>query len=97
MKRTSKYQMTYFEEGDLTVPTVETQRWETVDAQLYGMFSILGNGIITGWELAAGDNLSVVISAGRGHVNYVAVESTLASLITELAPNTRNYIYAGLT
>lgn len=97
MKRTSKYQMTYFEEGDLTVPTVETQRWETVDTQLYAMFSILGNGIITGWDLSAGENLSVVISSGRGHVNFVAVESSLGSLITSVAPNTRNYIYAGLT
>ena len=97
MQRTSKYQMTWFEEGDLTIPTVETQRWETVDAQLYAMFSILGNGIIQGWNLTAGNNLSVMISAGRGHVNFVAVESTVGSLITALVPNTRNYIFAGLT
>jgi len=97
MKRTSKYQMTYFEEGDLTVPTVETQRWETIDAQLYAAFSVLGNGIIEGWDLTAGENLSVVVSSGRGHVNFVAVESNLSNIITCLVPNTRNYIYAGLT
>ena len=97
MKKTSKYQMTYFEEGDLTIPTVETQRWETIDAQLYAAFSILGNGVIQGWDLTAGDNLSIVVSSGRGHVNFVAVESRLSAVITALVPNTRNYIYAGLT
>lgn len=97
MQRTSKYQMTWFEEGDLTIPSVETQRWETVDVQLYAMFSILGNGIIQGWDLTAGNNLSVMVSAGRGHVNFVAVESSLGNLVTVLVPNTRNYIYAGLT
>jgi hypothetical protein len=97
MRRTDKYEMPYLEEGDLTLPTIETQRWETLDAQLFSLFRILGNGVITGWDLTAGDGLSVVISAGRGHVNYVAVESQQSTVIVTLTANTRNYIYAGLT
>jgi hypothetical protein len=44
MKRTTKYQLGYFEEGDLTDGILEMQRWETLDAQLYAVFSVLGNG-----------------------------------------------------
>jgi hypothetical protein len=97
MKRTDKYQLGVFQEGDLTDSQVEAQRWETLDAQIYGAFKILGNGIISGWNLEAGNNLSVVVSAGSGHVSYVAVRSPLSVIITSLTPNSRNYIYASLS
>ena len=28
---------------------VEMQRWETLDAQLQALFSIMGNGVLNGW------------------------------------------------
>jgi len=61
------------------------------------MFSILGNGILEGWNLTNGDNISVVVSAGSGHVNYVSVKSKISYIINYLNPNSRNYIYASLT
>ena len=97
MKRTTKYQLGYFEEGDRTSGITEMQRWETLDAQLYGLFSVLGNGIISGWALVPSSGLSIAVSPGQGHVNFVAVNTTGNTILSQLTPNTTNYIYATLT
>ena len=96
MKRTTKYQLGYFEEGDTTSSSIEMQRWETLDAQLYSLFSILGNGVISGWNLLPSSGLSVAISSGSGHVNFVSVQTTENVILDGLVPNSRNYIYAVL-
>jgi len=41
-KRTNKFGMVYFEQGDYTNAQYEMQRWETLDAQLSALFSIMG-------------------------------------------------------
>lgn len=97
MQRTEKYQLGYFEQGDRTSSVIEMQRWETLDAQLYSLFSVLGNGILEGWELLASSGLSVIITEGKGHVDFVSVVSEENETIANLLPSTRNYIYALLT
>ena len=97
MKRTTKYQLGYFEEGDITSSSIEMQRWETLDAQLHAIFSILGNGVIEGWNILPSSGLSIVVSPGSGHVNFVSVKSEENTTVDGLAPSTRNYIYASLT
>ena len=98
-KRTNKYGMVYFEQGDFTNAQYEMQRFETLDAQLSALFSIMGNGIIDGWEIAAIVNggLSCAVLPGSGHVGFVACKSIDNSLISSLVPSVRNYIYAQLT
>lgn len=94
-KLTNKYKLTYFQEGDITLSTAEMQRWETLDAQLYGLFSIMGNGVIDGWEISYASGLSIAIAPGKGHVTFVAVESTQITLLS-LISSSWNYIYASL-
>lgn len=96
MKRTSKYQLGYFEEQDYTDSIIEMQRWVTLDVQLYALFSALGNGVKEGWNIVQSSGLSVTITPGSGHVVFVAVESTESQSLT-LTPSSRNYIYAKLT
>lgn len=97
MKRTTKYQLGYFEQGDRTSSSVEMQRWETLDAQIYALFDVLGNGIIDGWNILASSGLSSIITVGSGHVNFVAVKTVENVTLDGLNPNARNYIYAFLT
>jgi len=94
-KLTNKYKLTYFQEGDITLSAPEMQRWETLDAQLYGLFSIMGNGVIEGWEISYASGLSIAITPGKGHVTFVAVESTEITLLG-LISGSWNYIYASL-
>ncbi len=96
LKQTNKYKLGYFEQGDITSGLVEEQRWEAIDTQLNALFSIMGNGVINGWNLIANDGLSVTITPGSGHVHLVAVDST-ASVVIDLIPSTTNKIYASLT
>ena len=72
---TNKYEFPYWQDGDVTNSTYETQRWESLDAQLHGLFSLFGNGIISGWQLVGATGLSITATAGSGHVSFVAVES----------------------
>ena len=97
MKRTTKYQLGYYEEGDTTSGILEMQRWETLDAQLYAVFSVLGNGVLSGWGILPSSGLSIVVAPGSGHVNFVSVESANNVTVSGLPPNATNYIYASLT
>lgn len=96
MKRTSKYDMGYFEEGDTTSSVIEMQRWETLDVQLRALYDVVGNGVLEKWDLLASGGIDVVVSDGKGNVNFVAVASTENTTLA-LTPSIRNYIYATLT
>jgi hypothetical protein len=94
MKRTNKYQLGYFEQDDTTNATTETQRWQSLDAQLFALFQVIGNGILTGWDLLVSDGLNITVSPGSGHVAFVAVESSESFTIEGLLQNTTMYVYA---
>ena len=96
MKRTSKYELGYFEEGDITSSSIEMQRWETLDAQLFALYNIIGNGVLEGWDIIPSSGLSVAVTPGSGNVQFVAVKTTENTILEGLTPNTRNYIYASL-
>lgn len=94
-QETSKYKLGWFENGDVTDEIIEAERFQTLDAQIFGLYELLGNGVVSGWELVSNDDdeLTITVSAGSGHVNYIAVES-LDDEILDLTASTRNYIYA---
>lgn len=98
--RTDKYGLAYYQQGEYTSALDEMQRFETLDAQLHSLFSILGNGIISGWNIlavsGAGNELTAQVTSGSGHVTFVAVESANAVNLA-LTPTSRNWIYAVLT
>jgi hypothetical protein len=92
---TPKYKLGYFQKGDKTNAELESNRWRTIDAQMYALFDVMGNGVITGWDFIFQDlNSNILsISIGSGHVGHVAVES-IEIQTTTLSPNSVNYIYA---
>jgi len=93
-RRTNKYQLSYFEQDDTTDAATEMQRWESLDAQLFAVFDVLGNGIKTGWGLTVSEGLNITVGPGSGHVAFVAVESTDSFTIEGLNQNTTMYVYA---
>lgn len=96
-KQTDKYRLGYFVAGELTDQETEARRWNTVDNLLRGLYQMVGDGVASGWNLAAGDGLAVDISIGRGVIANVAVESSAVFTLTSLIPSTTNLIYAILT
>ena len=98
-KQTDKYKLGYFEAGDSVTAAseIDRTRFLTLDRQILGLFEVLGNGIISGWELVSNDDTAyeITVNPGSGHVDYVAVDSDEAATVTIL-PDTVNYIYAGI-
>jgi plastocyanin len=98
LKETPKYKFGYLEAGDRTnVSVVERERWLALDRQILGLFQIMGNGIIDGWNLVSNDNtvFQITVTIGAGHINYVAAETT-DDVILSLEPDSVNMIYAGI-
>lgn len=83
--------------GEVLDPIQDSQRFLTIDRQLLGLFQVLGNGVVTGWIVADGGGLSVSISPGRGHINFLSGSTNDVATVSPLVPNTINYIYAQAT
>ena len=92
---TNKFKLGYFENGDKSDAIIESRRWRTIDSQMYGLFDVLGNGVIDGWDFVVPDEdqLLLSITQGSGHIGYVSVESASTQSIA-LGAGIRNYIYA---
>ena len=103
---TNNYHMAYFDFGDLLNATINVQReidrFLLIDKQIYGLYSIFDNGVISGWEVEdAGmsqtpNGISVSISSGRGVIASKYAETKTPYLLGPLIPSTTNYIYTQL-
>jgi len=100
---TPYYGMSIFDFGDdLTIPLnvqKETDRFLIIDKQLFGLYNIFGNGVVSGWTVAAEDTtsasgISVSVSEGLGIVNFIAAETTFPDTIGNLPPNATFDVYA---
>lgn len=90
--------MAYFTFGDDLDDGVnvakEKERFVFIDKQLYGMFTIFGDGIISGWQLsAAADNFSVNVSPGYGFVFSTFAQTDTVESVDNLPKNTTVFIY----
>src|SRR6056297_2574351 len=102
---TSNYNMAFFDFGDeLDSPLnvqKEIDRFVLIDKQLFGLYNVLGNGVISGWDVL--DNgfsrvrgISLAISPGIGIVNFIAAQTDVSGEINNLPPNSSLRIYAVL-
>lgn len=73
---------------------VEIDRFVSIDKQLYGLMSIFGNGVLNGWTVAVEEAFSISISPGSGNINFVAARTEFPDTVSDLIPNSLNYIYA---
>lgn len=106
MGQTQYYGLSFFDFGDaLNTPTniqKEINRFVVVDKQLYGLYSIFGNGVIEGWTISDGGydaekGISANISSGSGIINYWAAQTDLPSIISNLNTNSVLDVYASAT
>lgn len=54
----------------------------------------MGSGVISGWQVTAETTFSISISEGTGNINFMAGRTEFPSTITDLAPNSVNYVFA---
>lgn len=94
MKFTDHFKLGSVEANQPVLPIEDARRMLTIDRQLLGLFQIFGNGVITGWKVTAGSALTVNVSPGRGHINFMAGETRDPRTVIDLVPESVNYIYA---
>jgi len=98
---TKYFGLGYFDFGDPFgsdfAEAVEIERWVFLDKQLYGMMSIFGNGVVSGWEVEQDGAFGVKITSGHGHINFVASRTNYAASLEGFAPGTTSYIYARIS
>ena len=96
-KQTPNFNLGMFCTGEFTDAVTESNRWNTVDNLLQGLYTMIGNGVVKGWELSVNTGLSINIAPGQGVISKVSAESTTSFVLASLVPNATNYIYAVLT
>lgn len=98
---TDFYGMAFFDFGDeLDAPLNvrrEIERFVLIDRQLYGMFNIFGNGVVTGWDVTTTGELQLSVSPGVGIIESFAVETEFSDALRDIPPNTTAYVYAQIT
>jgi len=93
-KYTEYFNLLYAAEGEVITPDIEEDRYLIIDRQMFGVFEVFGNGVIDGWDIAAGEGLSVIVDAGSGVIDFKYVLSESPEAIVNLEPNATIYIYA---
>ena len=73
---------------------VEIDRFVFVDRMLFGLMSIFGNGVVSGWEVEAPGQFSVSVSEGFGNINFMSGRTTFPATVNNLPSNSTFYIYA---
>ena len=103
--QTPFYGLAYFDFGDELDSLVNVQkeidRFMLIDRQLYGLYSIFGNGVIEGWDVvdngySDSDGISIAVRSGTGIINFVASDTEDPFILNNLPPNAEIYIYAYL-
>jgi hypothetical protein len=104
--RTTYFGMSYFDFRDRLDTGVNIQkeidRFLFIDKQLYGLYSVFGNGVIEGWDVTPTANqtaqtISVVVSPGIGIIESIASETVAPFTVKDLPSNQEVSIYAVLT
>lgn len=80
----------------------EMDRFLLIDKQIYGLYSIFGDGIISGWEVfdngfSSTGGISIGINTGTGIIEGLASQTTVTEFLESLSSNNTFYIYAILS
>jgi len=98
--------MAFFDFGDTLNTSINVQkeidRFVVIDKQLYGLYNIFGNGVISGFNIAdagfqEGKGISISIAEGIGIINFLAVQTELPGNVFGIPPNSIVDIYATTT
>jgi len=99
------YGLAYFTYGDDLGDGVNVQReidrFLVIDKQLYGLYAVFGNGVISGWTVSERNNtgsntIAVDITPGIGIISSLAVQTDSVGEVNDLPPDDTFYIYAVL-
>lgn len=103
--RTPNFGLGYFDfkdslDSSLSVD-LEVDRFSTIDSQLFGLYSIFGNGIVEGLIVSISNDtqniFSLNVSPGIYFINGKSTQLDFVKNVSEISSNSTLYVYAGFT
>ena len=103
MKTTPHYKLPYFTQGEKLNSSInirgEIDRFLNIDNQIYGLYKVIGNGVVDGWDIfdngySSSNGISIGVTVGYGVIDGFAAESTTSLFINKLLQNNTYYVYA---
>jgi len=92
MRRTPQYKLGFNQTGDLYSASVDEDRMQVTENQLYDVSLIVGDGVLEGWTVGTVSGLEVVVARGRGFISSV-LHSTLSDKNLTLVDDATSVIY----
>lgn len=90
---TNRYALTALKTGDSVSSLAEFRNYSTIDNILGRLASILGNGVLLGWEIEESDFPTIIVRHGSGFISKFHV-TTFNDHTFELAENSTFSVYA---
>jgi len=77
-KLTSIYRLPYLSSGEVLTGPIDRTRFMAIDRQLEAIFTFLGDGVISGWEIVKdNDNLKKIrVTRGSGVISSIAASTS---------------------
>lgn len=98
MGYTENFNIAFFDFGDKLDSQINVQkeidRFVLIDKQLFGLYSIFGNGVVSGWDIIVTSGLKVTVTSGIGIIQYLACQTTFPQDVIDLPPNDFFSLYA---
>ena len=92
MRRTPQYLLQFFQGGDLYSAASDLDRMTVVDNQLYQLSTIIGNGVLSGWNVSYAGPNEIQVSPGVGFINGV-LNKTLSIQTISVQDNVLSQIW----
>jgi hypothetical protein len=95
MIKTPKYQLAFYQHGDLYRASDDLDRMTVIDNQLAAIARVVGDGVLTGWTISdAGlaGGLEIEVSPGAGFISRV-VHKTLGIKNATVGDNIETFVY----
>jgi hypothetical protein len=95
---TKHYGLGYFDFNDNLgmdfAEEIEVSRFIFIDKQIYGLMSIFGNGVLSGWLASESGPFEITVSSGSGNINFTSAKTQFPETVVNLPPNSVQYLYA---
>jgi len=93
MLRTTNFNLPYFTDGEFFSEAVDEERSVAIDHLLKAFSDVIGDGVISGWEINDDGGLTITVTEGRGFINKL-YSRTINDTEETLDDNSTSYIYA---
>jgi len=92
MNETVQYGLTFYGQGDVESASRDQDRMVVIDNQLKALSSLVGNGVLSGWNITYLGGLQIEVSPGNGMIGNI-FSKTITEKTAAVADNSSNSVF----